>query len=242
MKLTKNARILTIEGQDIGNLNRFVIDPRTRQVSHIVFDTGASTNRERLIPMPLIDFVDDQGIHLKELPVERLDDLQIFAEEQYLVSNESALMEKGYLSDDLIDSYYYYPNAGPGGSGMLRPANMYIFNPPESAPMTTQSGIPVTGEQPVIRQADDNIPEGTVALKEGAKVISRDGKHIGNIEKVVVDQESARATHLLITKGLLLKEHKAIPAEWIDDASEDKVVLSVDHALTDRLPDYGNWE
>ena len=36
-------------------------------------------------------------------------------------------------------------------------------------------------------KTEDVLPEGTIALEEGAKVISRDGKHIGNLEQVIVE-------------------------------------------------------
>jgi uncharacterized protein YrrD len=69
-------------------------------------------------------------------------------------------------------------------------------------------------------------------------VIGRDGKHIGDIERVFTDPLVDRATHLLISEGLFLKEKKLIPAMWITNILEDAVHLSVDSDCVESLPEY----
>ena len=58
---------------------------------------------------------------------------------------------------------------------------------------------------------DRNIPEGTIALKEGAKVVTSDDKHVGNVERVFVDASADKATHFLITQGVFFKARKVVP-------------------------------
>ena len=238
MKLTKDARIITVDGQDIGNLNRFVMDPKSKQVSHIVFETGLLSKEEHVVPMQFVDHVDDHGIHLRALPVDDIHELPVFEEESYVVSDEGVLLDKGYISDDTVSHYYYYPPAPFGADGILRPDDTLMGNPSTRSGGVTGPRIPVSGDQGFVHQVDQNIPDGTVALKEGAKVISSDSKHLGDIEKVFVDTESARATHLLITKGLLFKERKLVPVDWVDLVGEDEVYLSVNSSVTMKLPDY----
>ena len=69
-------------------------------------------------------------------------------------------------------------------------------------------------------------------------MFSSDEKHIGNVEQVIADSESNTATHFIIGKGFLLKEHKVVPASWVANVDEDKIYLSVKAPLFDRLPDY----
>ena len=88
----------------------------------------------------------------------------------------------------------------------------------------------------MIPQTAQNIPEETVALKEGADVISADGDHMGDVERVLADPDSNQATHFLISKGLLLKEKKLIPAAWVSRVTENEVYLAVGSKLVDRLP------
>lgn len=239
MKLTKDARIYTHDGKDVGNLNRFVMDPRSKQITHIVFETGLLGSREYVAPMQLVDYTDDSGIHLGPLPVDSVEDLPAFEEERYIVTDEDALLAQGFVSEDRVDSYYYYPPAPFGGAGIMRPEGMYQNTPPGLTPhRPAEAGIPVSGDSGVIRQTDQNIPDGTVALKEGARVLTSDHKHVGDVEKVVVDTGSARATHLLLTKGLLFKERKLIPADWVDSVAEDEVTLCIDERFAEKLPDY----
>lgn len=237
MKLSTNARIITADGKDIGNLNRFVLDPRTKKVTHIVFEHGLLERTEYLIPMMMVERVDEQGIHLHPLPVGQVNELPRFKEDHYMITDERALLDRGYVSDEMVRGYYYYPPAPYGSEGILRPENMYVFNPPENAPMPTQ--MPVTGaEPPVEKREDENIPRGTVAVQEGAKVLTSDSKHIGDVEKVFVDPESTKATHFLIGKGLLIKEQKLIPVDWVKTYTEKEVYLSLDEAFVQKLPDY----
>ena len=82
-----------------------------------------------------------------------------------------------------------------------------------------------------------NIPEGTVALKEGAKVITSNGQNAGNLERVYTGPGEDRATTLFISKGLFLKAHKVIPTELISTVQENEVRLSVDSGFLDSLPE-----
>jgi uncharacterized protein YrrD len=87
-----------------------------------------------------------------------------------------------------------------------------------------------------VRKTEVNIPEGTVALEEGAKVVSSEGEHVGNIERVYADEEEQRVTHLLISKGLISKSRKLIPSMWVDSVREDEVRLSIGERFVEKLP------
>jgi hypothetical protein len=45
-------------------------------------------------------------------------------------------------------------------------------------------------------------------------------------------------THFVIGNGFLLKEHKLVPAHWVNTMMDEKIHLSVESHLFDRLPDY----
>jgi hypothetical protein len=85
----------------------------------------------------------------------------------------------------------------------------------------------------------EHIPAHTVALKEGAKVYSADGEHVGDVERVFVDKRTDYATHFVITQGLLFKERKRIPTSWVRKVDEETVHLNVNARLLERVPDYG---
>lgn len=115
-----------------------------------------------------------------------------------------------------IEASYWYP-----------PANF----------QTLKGGMPGRMPGQALR-TETSIPEGRVAIAQGAQVISADEKHIGNVEQVVADSKSNTVTHFVVGKGFLLKEHKLVPAFWVTKVDEEKIYLSVESRLFDRLPDY----
>lgn len=69
-------------------------------------------------------------------------------------------------------------------------------------------------------------------------MISADENHIGNVEQVLADPQGNKVTHFVVGKVFLLKEHKLVPAFWVSRVDEDKIYLSVESSLFERLPDY----
>ncbi len=150
MRFKQGASVFTSDGQDVGRIDRVVMDPHTRQVTHSA---------------PLL---------------------------------------------------YWYPPIEGGPRGYF----------------------PDYSRQSYIAETERNIPEDTVALKEGAKVVSADDKYVGNIECILTDPRTERVTHLLVSKGLLLKEGKLVPTRWVNIVGEDEVHLAVGSRLLDQLPEY----
>jgi uncharacterized protein YrrD len=87
-------------------------------------------------------------------------------------------------------------------------------------------------------RTSQNIPEGTVALEEGASVISADDKPVGSIEQLIVDPQDKRVSHFILGEGLLFKERKLIRVTWISTIGEKEVRLSVKSGTLERLPAY----
>jgi uncharacterized protein YrrD len=112
----------------------------------------------------------------------------------------------------------------------------FFWYPPLSG--MNMGGYPLFPQPVYIEKTARNIPQNYVPLKEGARVITEDGKHIGNVERVIMDEKSERATHLVISSGVLLKEKKLVPTHWLSDVSEDEVHLSVESGFLERLPEF----
>ena len=238
MNLEPNARVYTASGEEIGKISRFVLDPHSRKVTHIVIQRGLFNQEERELPLNIVQHTDEQGLHLADVHANMMEELPAFEETRYVTTDEDALLgEEGYVSDAFSRRYFYYPPAPFGAAGMLRPDDMYLNNPPAVPSTATSSGVPVTGEPSVHRETEQNIPEGTVAVKEGAKVLSRDGRHIGSVDKMIIDPHSQKATHFVIAKGLLVKERKIIPLDWVRNFGENEVSIEMDENFINRLPD-----
>ena len=100
-------------------------------------------------------------------------------------------------------------------------------------------GVPISTDSAdqFVTQIEQNIPAGTVAVKEGATVITADGKHVGYMESVFADVSAEQITHLLISNGLITKEKKLVPIDWVTVLGEDEIHLRVDKPAVDELAD-----
>jgi uncharacterized protein YrrD len=214
MRLAKGADVHSADGQKLGTLSRVVIDPNTRETTHIVVERGLLSTTSKLIPIDKVNSESGETITLLSSD-QQLDDFDDFEDTNYVQVEDTDIPP-----DEVATSYWYPPvNYAWWRSGM----------------QMTYPPMPV-----YTLRASQNIPEGTVALEEGARVMSADDKQVGNIEQLIVDPEDHRVTHLVISEGLLFKERKLIPVLWIGSIGEEQIRLSVTSRTLERLPAYQN--
>ncbi len=218
MRFVQDANVFNAEGEQVGSVDRVVLDPQTKEVSHIVVRKGLIFTEDKVIPISLVASATEERVTLRE-DAGDLDKLPQFQEAHYVEADE-AEVEKTY----------------PPMGGRLPP--LYWYPPAHGTPYTAPMAYPDTPIPNYVVETTENIPEGTVALKEGAEVISGDGEHVGDVEQVLTDPEADRATHLVISEGLLLKERKLVPTTWISQVEENQVHLAVESSFLDGLRDY----
>ena len=84
-----------------------------------------------------------------------------------------------------------------------------------------------------------NIPIESIALKEGAKVITSDDRHAGNVDRLITQvEEEHRISHLVVSQGLVLRKWSLVPADWISNLQDSEIDLAVDAQRFDSLPEY----
>lgn len=215
MQFKDGTNVYTADGDQVGRIDRVVIDPRTNEVSHVVVRKGFLFTEDKVVPLDLIAGATEDMVTLRE-DAGDLESLPPYEEMHYVLLNE----------EDRPDVY---------GRGYARPAYWY---PPFGATWYGGAAYPYyyPSEANYTTRTEQNIPEGTVGLKEGARVMSADGDHVGNIERIFTVDD--HATHLLISQGLIFKEKKIIPVSWITLITEDEVNLSVRTSVLERLPEY----
>jgi uncharacterized protein YrrD len=215
MELKEGTSVFTSSGDEVGKINRFVLDPATNEVTHIVVQKGWLLPEDKVVPIAMIGTATEERVVLNQ-KVEDLDQLPPFEETHFVELAEEDVHPTDSSTYRYAPAYYWYPPSG------------YIGYP--------EFGPGYYGWPPV--ETTRNIPADTVPLKEGANVMSLDGEHVGDVERLFVDSDSNRATHFLISEGLLFKERKLIPAHWVKSVEEDKVRLTVPSRLLERLPTY----
>jgi uncharacterized protein YrrD len=213
MRYAKGTEVFTAMGEKIGTISRIVIDAKTKDVTDLVVEQGGLLGKdEKVIPVGLVDLEYEDRITLRETN-QGVDEFPNYETTHYVP------VEQPGAEHENIETAYWYP-----------PLNVQIQLP--------RAGVFPGGIPDQVPQTETSIPEGRIAISEGAQVVSADEKHIGNVEQVITNSETNTVTHFVIGKGFLLKEHKLVPAFWVDNVEEDKIHLSVDARLFDRLPVY----
>jgi len=215
MQFKEGAKVFKADGERVGTIDRVVIEPDTKEVTHLVVQKGFLFTEDKVVPMSLVGPATEDRVTLRE-DAGDLEKLPDFKETHYVwVGDGEAYPEQaGYASP-----LYWYP---PSGIVWWYPSYLSLGYP----------------KPPYVPRTERNIPEGTVALEEGAEVISRDGEHVGDVERIFTEPQENRVTHILISEGLLLKTRKLIPSRWIARVYEDQVNLRVGSRLLEGLEEY----
>lgn len=215
MEFKEGTGVFTLSDEEVGKINRFVLDPATNEVTHIVVQKGWLLPEDKVVPVDWIGSATQEKVVLRE-DVGDLEQLPPFEETYFVELTEVETSPARRPTYQYAPAYYWYPPHG------------YIGYP--------AYGLGYYSWPPVETRL--NIPADTVPLKEGSDVVSSDGEHIGDVERLFVESDSNKVTHFLISQGLLLKERKLIPAHWVRSVEEDKVHLTVSSQLLERLPPY----
>jgi uncharacterized protein YrrD len=207
LQFQKGASVLTKNGIEVGTVERVVVHPATNALAGIVVRSGGLLNN-------------DQKVVPAHLVADATEDLVLLQEEAGALESMPPFEE-----DRLVDA---------NGNSDLTPSAADQQPLVAGAPVM---GLPIPAAPGPVIRVEQNIPEGTVALKDGARVITAEGKHVGNVERVLADPSADEVTHLLISNGLLLKEKKLIPMKWVRSLDEEKVHLRVQRDLVENLAD-----
>jgi uncharacterized protein YrrD len=215
MQFQQNADVLAANGKRIGQIERVVLNPETRAITHIVVrKTSLFKKKEKVVPIDLVATTAEDQIALRDSAGD-LESLPAF-EEQHLIGADDNAQSSEFASASR-------PSVPP-------PA---IYGPV----LAGMSPRPAPAGERFVIQTEQNIPAGTVAMKEGAKVMTAEGKHVGNVERVLADVAADRATYLLVSTGLLTREKKLIPITWVSTLAEDEVHLRVKRDSVEQLAD-----
>jgi len=75
-------------------------------------------------------------------------------------------------------------------------------------------------------------------IEIGASVRTRDGRHIGEVHRVLVDLQDSAVTCIVVLKGRLLSRDVLVPLDFIDRVEDDDVVLTLNEGELDQLPEF----
>ena len=218
MRLTKGSDVYSADGEKLGTLDRVILDPNSKEVTHIVISKGLLFTTNKIVAIEDLDQNASDSITLRS-PKSDLKDFKDFEETHYVNLDQT---ENPTSDETPVPTSYWYP-----------PINLAWWRAGG-----TDNPIMYPGQPVYVARKTQNIPEGTVALEEGAKVVSADRKHIGNIKELIINTPDNRVTHIVLNEGVLFKERKLVPVTWISEIDEGEIHLSVDSHVLDHLPAY----
>ncbi len=206
------TEVMLADGRKVGSVDRVVMDPNTKEVSGIVVRKGLLFVDDKVVPVSQISLAtEDQVIITATDP----DKLPNFIETEYVGPGLATGEEQAEAT--LAAPLYWYPPIG---------AAMWGYPPVTGYP----PGLPIAGHK--------QIPEGEIALHEGARVISSDGEHVGDVGRVIVNEADHRVSHFVLTKGLLFPEKKLLPMAWVKSIHDEQVQLNVETAVLEQVRPY----
>jgi uncharacterized protein YrrD len=242
MEFKNGAKVLAADGEQIGRLNRLVINPRSNEVTHIVVEKGWLFPKDKVLPIDWVEKTEEKRVLLRD-DVEDLKNLPDFETTHYVAVNEDeGIKDLSAFPDKVLPDVYWYPPLRtywwkPGEYLGFRsyfgyPKPPYIDEP--SIHARPQPEAQVRERSGVKRVTEQQVPDGTVAIKEGAKVFDEAGEHVGDISRVLTVPDEPCVTHIVVSKGILFKEEKLVPTTWIADVEEDEVRLAVSGELVNE--------
>ncbi len=186
----------------LGELADIVIDPTTRQITHLVVEPKHGLYMRRLVPIGLVRAGDGEPLVL-DCSIDDAAGLEHAEEMAYLRLGEFPVEDPRYdvtVSEMLALPYY---------QGIDMPsAGLYGY----------EQGVEVRYER---------VPKGEVEVRRSSPVRSSDDHHLGHVEGLIVDDEQ-HITHFVLEHGHLWgKRDVTIPIGAVDRVDAEAVVLAL---------------
>ncbi|HKR70844.1 MAG TPA: PRC-barrel domain-containing protein [Streptosporangiaceae bacterium] len=175
-----------------GTVQRVVVDPIARTVTHLVVEPKHRHGPPKLVPVEIVDSTTD-GVTLRcsTAEFEHFD----AAEETQFVAGTVGY--ENYESGQVLSWPYFGLHGGQAGS---------------VGGVAEVPGGPLT-------YTEDTLPEGEVDVRRGDPVYASDGP-IGHVHGLAIDRDSHRVSHVLLAEGHLWgRKEVAIPITAVTSAS-----------------------
>jgi len=212
MKLYFGARVFSSDNHEIGILTEVVLNPATREVTHLVIQKGLLFHNDALVPAAGVVEATRSEVHLCLRAAEMESCSGEFRQEEFLPAAEVPAAIPG----EELKGALWTPPVGPS-----------------PLPKLPQSLVP-PGITPGEISPHVSVPPEEIVLDPGCPVESCDGKTVGHVQELVLDANQ-QITHLLVITGHMLKDPKLVPVHWISRIDNNQVFLAVTARQIDRL-------
>lgn len=222
MQIEINARVVSKDGEQIGKVDRIVIDPESREVIEIVTHKGLFSEEDRIIERSFIESGDDDTVRLN-IEAYKVHELPMFASVDYLTP-EGSWDQVMYPKQG--EEYGYTTTASEAwmggttvvagsGSGQYEQVSGYSLGASQLADMSME--------------VRNNLPEDSVFVKHGTEVVSADDKKLGVVGDITFD-EAGKVSGLHVRSGVLRHHETFAAANLIQSITQERVTLTLEAA------------
>ncbi|HMM43796.1 MAG TPA: PRC-barrel domain-containing protein [Thermomicrobiales bacterium] len=201
------------DGTEIGRVDRIVVAPETESLLELVVQKGFLLREDRIVDEGLIERIDEDGRVVLRLDPEQVHDLPPYIAQAYVVAPTYAVARDPYgsaIGPTREDGVLHRTHA-PMHEGRHVSSAAYVDWVMSAAAVEVRSDLPETG----------------AAVDVGTDVVTRDGRKIGTIEAIDVD-EVRQVRGYVVRSGMFHRLDLVIPEDLIDAVTEDHVRLAVD--------------
>jgi uncharacterized protein YrrD len=218
-KLAIGSKVRTSDGHDLGEVERFVVDPSGKHISDFVVDKGIF-DQGRVVSLNYVTSITEKEV-LLSITREQADGLPGFAVQEFVQMQGDFTVPTAFGGMvNLQGTTGAWMHYGPGaGGGITNVGGQSLFEPAPIGQVITETVGPLT--------------ESEFTLDHGTDVISSDGEKIGKVDEVLLGDDN-EITGFVVQAGFLFHHDIAIPAEWVANITHEHVHLNVTKAKAEQ--------
>lgn len=208
MRVDLDAKVRARDGEEIGSVERAIVDPESQEVTAFVVRTGAIFGRDIVVSRAELDQAAEDGDAIRlRLTKDELERLPDFVAERYMSPPPAWVAPAGYG----------FPATGYAWPVAVDPID----------PVMVPVAMPTEDEMASTEDPD------LVTLNKGAVVMDRDGDDIGVVDDVRFDAQSGQLQGFVLRVGGVLQtlfgggDTVEISRRDIDRVGESAVYLRV---------------
>src|SRR5687768_4105804 len=111
MELKEGTSVFAPGGDEVGKINRFVLDPATNEVTHIVVQKGWLLPEDKVVPIAMISTATAERVVLNP-NIGDLDQLPPFEETHFVELTHEDIRPPDASTYRYAPAYYWYPPSG----------------------------------------------------------------------------------------------------------------------------------